>query len=656
MTLAPTDVVLVNPPPDAQCGEGFHETGEPIGLCYMAAELRRRGFAVFLLDAFTLGISARQAAEIVAALRPRLAVGISILETGVPGAAALVSELRAGGHGGMIVGGNYFASLNPGPCFAAVPGLDCIIRGEGELAFADLVQAVRDGAEWRAIPGCAWPAADGDLIDNGIAPQPDIDTLAEPARDCLPAVLDAGGTANVVTGRGCYANCSFCSIAAFFTPGEAGRRYRLRSAAAVADEMRDIKRRFHVHRFLLPDDNFMPPGKDRAERVTGFCRALDDAGIEFTITCRANDIERDHVRRLKQVGLVGVYLGLESFLPRRLKLFRKGLPPQANHDALAALAAEGVYVKIGFIMFDPHSTLEEVQAELALLRGVMEAPRTVHTSIDNIIRHSTYPLELQAGTGLTRSLAAAGEAFPSGKGWVYRHADPRVQAVRELAARLLHFEGRSFAVLRRLYAQVAYAKPDGGTEADPDCTALWRRLGHCHFDLYETFLAECARARPRPDVVARAIAETGAALDAIDADGIAALRRLGGDMADAISWLRMVVLPTAGDGPDQMVFDPVTGSWLALDPITIKALGAWTRTPRDAIAAGLARDHGPATAGYVLARVESLLAAGHFLTSKVACLDRDVDAFRHASAAALADLATGGAQTRRHHDAERDTA
>lgn len=633
------DVVLVNPPTEAEPANQFQEVGEPLGLCYLASELRRRGFAVFILDAFTLDLSAVQAATIVAKARPRLAVGLSILETSLSGSRALLRELRALGHEGVVVGGNYFASLNPTECLGLMPELDAIICGEGEIVFADLVQTLSESGDARSQPGSVWRSSKGGVIDNGIAPQPDLDELADPVRDCLPAVLDAGGTANVISGRGCYANCSFCSIAAFFTPSPTARRFRLRAAESVAREMLDVQRSFGVRRFLLPDDNFMPPRRDQPQRIDQFCRSLDkaEAHIEFTITCRANDIERDQIRRLKQAGLVGVYLGVESFLPRRLKLFRKGMHPETNSVALDILASEGVYAKIGFIMFDPYSTLDEIEEEVGLLRRMMEDRRTVHTAIDNILRHSTYSLELQAGTCLTRTLAENGIAFRTVKGWEYRHTDPRVEALRIMASLLLRFEGRSIAILRRLYTRLAYSQY-ANSKCMMECTDLWRRLGNCHFDVYQTLLAACRAPDLRFEELAQAINTADLRLKDIDDIAQKLLERSGGDTSPAIAWLRYVALPANRKSGKSDVFDPVGGCWLALDAPTLAVLQSWIRCSRSEIAERVAQDFGQEVAVGAIAKAQDLIEQGHFLTSRVAFLERDIAAFRFGCAQALAEM------------------
>jgi anaerobic magnesium-protoporphyrin IX monomethyl ester cyclase len=637
------DVLLVNPPSTEEAPSVPHEVGEPIGLCYLAASLRARGYKVYVLDGFTLGLSVRQLVDFALKFNPRIAIGVSMLETSALATASFVRQVRAGGYSGHICAGNYYASLNPERAFKLAPELDSIVRGEGEEVFADLVDHLtRKDEGWRNFQGVAY-VLDERFYDNGLAPQMPIDELLEPVRDCLPQTLDAGGTANLVTGRGCYANCSFCSIATFFKPDEENVRYRVRDEKAVVEEMARLARDFGIRRFLIPDDNFMLPGKHRAPRVHRFCDEIEKANlkVEFTITCRADDIFDDLIARLKSVGLVGVYIGIESFLPRRLKLFHKGLKPETNFHAFDVLDRHGLFCKMGFIMYDPHSQLDEIAHELGIMRERLECEQVIHTSIDNIVRHSTYPLELQAGTAVQRQMTGRGRTFESGAGYDYFFDDERSYALSRFAAALLRYEGETFAVLRSLSYRLCFGNPLEGDlheVTDRACTDLWKRFGRGHFETYLAAADLFSQQPPDVSSLEALIRAHAVRLESLRQEALATIKSANIEDIER-PWVRFVELDAGNEeGP---VYDPASDVWLTLTGTERAALRNWSRVPLKAISAELAQQFGKEAAEVTVESLEKLVAVGHFVGTREVEAPLQADDFIILAQQIVADLVAG---------------
>ena len=89
--------------------------------------------------------------------------------------------------------------------------------------------------------------------------------------------------------------------------------------------------------------------------------------IAFTIKCRPDDIEAGILRRLQEIGLLRVYVGIESGCQATLNLLGKGVTVQRNIEALAMLDRLGLVTDFFCLMFQPWSTLDTIQAELRLL-------------------------------------------------------------------------------------------------------------------------------------------------------------------------------------------------------------------------------------------------------------------------------------------------
>jgi anaerobic magnesium-protoporphyrin IX monomethyl ester cyclase len=203
-----------------------------------------------------------------------------------------------------------------------------------------------------------------------------------------------------------------------------GGGYRLRSIPDLVNEVEALYRG-GTRLFLFDDEQFLPPGDARQARVEAFAQELARRELEiaFTIKCRPDDVEPGLLRRLQEIGLLRVYVGIESGCQATLNLLGKGVTVQRNTEALATLDRLGLVTDFYCLMFHPWSTLDTIRAELAFLEQTIPQYATIFCFGEV----SAYP-----GTPLARRLQ--GEGRGRGLPWplAYEIADARAELLRRL--------------------------------------------------------------------------------------------------------------------------------------------------------------------------------------------------------------------------------
>ncbi len=371
-----TDVVLINPPLTRASGP----LKEHLGLGYLTAALRRAGVTVRVIDApaFRLDFPALRN-ELMA--EEFQVLGISaVFQDSLRPVLDWLAELRTDGLDAHVTIGAHPATFTYKKILTEYDCADSIVRGEGESTQVELAQAVIGGGEWRGITGLVWRDGDEVVVNSPRPLASDLDSLAWPARDVVKARPDIFEQVAAISTRGCHEKCSFCSIATFYRSFK-GSVWRRREPEDVLDEIDAVRSIAPSPFVLLYDDSFIGPGKIGRQQAFEFAEALGRRRVDYAlgVSCRADQVEEELFRDLKRGGLRSVFLGIESGNDETLVLFDKETTVETNRRALAILNKLGYAVEIGFIMFNPYTTFEQVRKDLDFLRdtGVGPDPRNL---------------------------------------------------------------------------------------------------------------------------------------------------------------------------------------------------------------------------------------------------------------------------------------
>ena len=235
-------------------------------------------------------------------------VGISAITSTAPQSYRLADKVREAG-GIAVMGGTHTSFLPE----EGLQHADFVIRGEGEFAFQELVEAIERGGGFEKIQNLSY-LADGRAVHNPERPKiPNLDVNPIPDYHLIKG-WKPGGVISIATSRGCPFSCTFCSV-----PGMYGHAFRTHSIARVLEELAVHKDALYA---FFADDIFTANKK----RVKELLRGMIDRGLtpEWGAQVRTETVDDPELLQLmRDSNCFNVYVGFESINPRTLKLFQK---------------------------------------------------------------------------------------------------------------------------------------------------------------------------------------------------------------------------------------------------------------------------------------------------------------------------------------------
>ena len=154
--------------------------------------------------------------------------------------------------------------------------------------------------------------------------------------------------------------CTFCAVPAMVASQKV--RWRFRSACSVCCEIREIYQEYLDIYVRFIDDNFLVD----VGRAMEICREIQKIGdIPFSFSGRVNSIlslTDDQLLEMKKCGLTSIEIGVENFNENILIRYKKNNTVVQIKNALNKLIRNGISPMIDFIMFDPWTTLDELQS------------------------------------------------------------------------------------------------------------------------------------------------------------------------------------------------------------------------------------------------------------------------------------------------------
>ena len=338
-----------------------------LGMAYIAASLRSRGFDVEVCDIPAERLSLQEFARRLRSLSPRM-VGITSFTAQIFQAHAVAGIAKEVDPGIVTVIGGAHASALPEGTLRQFPAFDLAVYGEGEETVCEIASRIADGKDdFGNVDGAAWRKR-GEIRKN--APRRlirDLDSLAFPAFDLYPLQKYTAGNSlfgqsrifPIMSGRGCPYECSFC----FRLHGSS---VRTRSVENVIQEMRRDIDFFNTRQFFFQDETFT---LDRA-RTLRFCDRFLAQGLihkaDWICETRVDAVDRDLLKKMKQAGCSLINYGIESGSQDILDRSRKRITLEQIHQAVAYTKEADIRTFTNFIIGNPYDTPGTIEQTIKL--------------------------------------------------------------------------------------------------------------------------------------------------------------------------------------------------------------------------------------------------------------------------------------------------
>jgi hopanoid biosynthesis associated radical SAM protein HpnJ len=235
--------------------------------------------------------------------------------------------------------------------------IDFVVRREFDYQIVDYAK----GKPLEELPSVSF-RKNGDIIHNADAPAiEDLDALPwvtrtykrdlDITRYNVPFLLNP--FVALYTSRGCPALCTYC----LWPQTHSGHRWRLRSSADVAAEVRFAQEQFpNVKEFFFDDDTF----NYRRDRTIDLCAHLKPLKATWSCTSRVTT-DYDTLKAMKEAGCRLLIVGYESGDQQILKNIKKGATVEMAERFTANCKKLGLLVHADFIIGLPGESRESIR-------------------------------------------------------------------------------------------------------------------------------------------------------------------------------------------------------------------------------------------------------------------------------------------------------
>lgn len=276
----------------------------------------------------------------------------------------------------IIIVCHSFASRCYKKLLSEISQIDVAVLGEYEESLNELCKLFFSGNDIGDCKGIAY-IKNSQIQINNHRPLADINKIPLPNRDFD---YQNSNFFHVYGSRGCEGHCTFCDRNNLYSIGNT-YCVRLRSIENIVEEIDLLVERYNCKFVSFSDPTFI----SSTETISRLDKLYDLLSqkyywVQFTFNIRAEQINEDIFQcliKLKKCGLGKIFIGIESFNEKDLKLFGKRAGVYAVKKCIDILKNIEelnddycIKVEYGFINFNPYSTRVSLQHNIQTFKNM----------------------------------------------------------------------------------------------------------------------------------------------------------------------------------------------------------------------------------------------------------------------------------------------
>jgi radical SAM superfamily enzyme YgiQ (UPF0313 family) len=329
---------------------------EPLGLMYLSASAKKTGHETRLVT------TSDNLEKVITEFQPQI-IGYSVMTGDQETYLSLNRKLKSAHSFLSIFGGPYATFF---PKIIEEEGVDIICRGEGEEAFAELLNTIELKGDISKIKNLG-VKTNGGICMNDTRPFAEIDTLPFPDRSLIAnfSGVGDGPIKHFIASRGCPFNCSYCFNEQYsqLYYGK-GSRVRTRSVDSVIEEVKQVAKDSSTKFVYFQDDTFTL-NKDWLGDFS--VKYAEQVNTPFHCHVRANTLDKERAKYLKEAGCYSVHIATETANDRiRNEILSRNMSREQILNASKILEQKGIKFMMQNIIGLPTGTIEDDIATLEL--------------------------------------------------------------------------------------------------------------------------------------------------------------------------------------------------------------------------------------------------------------------------------------------------
>jgi radical SAM superfamily enzyme YgiQ (UPF0313 family) len=244
--------------------------------------------------------------------------------------------------------------------------IDYIIKGEPELIFSNLYDAIKNNENIKNISGIAYKKGKKIFINKDAIRILELDRLPFPSRDLIKNELYSEFLMKkpftvIQTSRGCPFQCSYC-VHTY------GTMIVYRSVDNIIKEIEECVNKYNIKNFKIIDDTF----NVNKQRVKDICQKIIDNKLQIKWIClsRVDTLDKETLEIMKKAGCIRLQIGVESGSQKILDLYKKGYDEYKIRNQIKIAQDVGIETMGFFIIGAPNEEEIDFKKSLELAKEV----------------------------------------------------------------------------------------------------------------------------------------------------------------------------------------------------------------------------------------------------------------------------------------------